>query len=75
MIRALVTQREEINQYGDTVDTPIIDICRAMPSLNCYFGGKISKLSFLFVSRPIGKNHKVVILDKINHVRRSSRIL
>lgn len=38
---------------------PILAICRGMQFLNGLFGGKISRLDKLTVSRPVGSDHEV----------------
>lgn len=50
-------------KYSSRNSIPILAICRGMEYMNAYFGGKITKFKTLKESRPIGKEHYILLGD------------
>lgn len=53
----------KLMEYSLKNNIPILAICRGMEYMNAFLGGKITKFKTLKESRPIGKEHNIILGD------------
>lgn len=53
----------QLMEYSLKNNIPILAICRGMEYMNAFLGGEITKFKILKDSRPIGKEHNIILGD------------